>query len=31
MCGVRGGMRCPGECATCKFQCGHGQRLRKGA
>jgi Fe-S cluster assembly iron-binding protein IscA len=29
MCGVRGGDRCPGDCATCEFQCGHGRRLRK--
>jgi iron-sulfur cluster assembly protein len=29
MCGVRGGNRCPGDCATCKFQCGHGRRLRQ--
>lgn len=31
MCGVRGGNRCPGDCANCQFQCGHGQQLRKRA
>lgn len=29
MCGIRGGNRCPGDCAACKFQCGHGRRLRR--
>jgi iron-sulfur cluster assembly protein len=29
MCGVRGGNRCPGDCATCKIQCGHGRRLHQ--
>jgi Fe-S cluster assembly iron-binding protein IscA len=29
MCGVRGGNRCPGECAACEFQCGHGRRIRR--
>lgn len=29
MCGVRGGNRCPGDCRTCKFQCGHGRRFRR--
>ncbi len=28
MCGVRGGRRCPGDCATCEYKCGHGRRLR---
>ena len=28
MCGVRGGRRCPGDCATCAYQCGHGRRLK---
>lgn len=27
MCGVRGNVRCPGDCFTCKFQCG--QSLKK--
>ncbi len=31
MCGVRGGRRCPGECATCDLQCGQGRRARKAA
>ena len=31
MCGVRGGQRCPGECGTCPFQCGHGRHFRKRA
>ena len=29
MCGVRGGSRCTGDCATCKLQCGYGRRLQK--
>lgn len=31
MCGVRGGQRCPGDCSTCPFQCGHGRHFRKRA
>jgi Fe-S cluster assembly iron-binding protein IscA len=31
MCGVRGGQRCPGDCSTCPFQCGHGRHFRRGA
>lgn len=31
MCGVRGGNRCPGDCKTCKFQCGYGQQRRSSA
>lgn len=29
MCGVRGGERCPGDCKTCQFQCGHSRQLKK--
>ncbi len=28
MCGIQGGRRCPGECPTCDFKCGYGQRLK---
>ena len=28
MCGVRGGNRCPGDCKTCQFQCGHGKQRK---
>ncbi|MBL0715431.1 MAG: IscA/HesB family protein [Desulfosarcina sp.] len=28
-CGVSGGYRCPGDCATCEFQCGYGQRIKR--
>ena len=31
MCGIGGGRRCHGDCASCKIQCGQGRRQRKRA
>lgn len=31
MCGIRGGRRCPGDCATCQYQCGYRSNLKNQA